>query len=60
MRLHTTHHIYKFTPRKKLFENIFFLEKSPVQPLAQDNYKHLDSICMTFGILSSLSVYTDR
>jgi hypothetical protein len=34
MRFHTTHHIYKFALRKKVFENIFFLEKSPVQPLA--------------------------
>jgi len=34
MRFHTTHHIYKFALRKKVFENIFFIEKSPVQPLA--------------------------
>jgi len=33
MRFHTTHHIYKFAVRKKVFEKIFFLEKSPVQPL---------------------------
>jgi len=33
MRFHTTHHIYKFALRKKVFENIFFIEKSPVQPL---------------------------
>jgi len=35
MRFHTTHHIYKFALRKKVFENIFFLEKSPVQPLTR-------------------------
>ncbi len=33
MRFHTIHHIYKFAVRKKVFEKIFFLEKSPVQPL---------------------------
>ncbi len=33
MRFHTTHHIYKFAVRKKVFEKIIFLEKSPVQPL---------------------------
>jgi len=36
MRFHTTHHIYKFAVRKKVFEHIFFLEKSPVQPLARE------------------------
>jgi len=35
MRFHTTHHIYKFVVRKKVFENIFFFEKSPVQPLSK-------------------------
>ncbi len=33
MRFHTTHHIYKFAVRKKVFEKIFFLKKSQMQPL---------------------------
>jgi hypothetical protein len=33
MNIHTTHHIYKIAMRKNGFENIFFLEISPVQPL---------------------------
>ncbi len=33
LNIHTTDHIYKIAVRKNVFENILFLENSPVQPL---------------------------
>jgi hypothetical protein len=44
MRFHTTHHIYKFAVRKKVFEKIFFLEISQVQSLLMKRLMELSSL----------------
>ncbi len=60
MSIHQTHHIYNLALGKK-FENIFFLENSPVQPLVHIDV--LQWVAVKIGIKFKprlFTLYLDR